>query len=45
MITEPFKEITGGELHVGACQVLEEAGFHEVSHPTLRRVVMRMDFE
>ena len=44
MITQPGKEITWGELHVGARQVFEEAGFTEVSHPTLRRVVMRVDF-
>jgi GNAT superfamily N-acetyltransferase len=44
MITQPGKEITWGELHVGARQVFEEAGFKEVSHPTLRRVVMRIDF-
>jgi len=45
MITEPGKEITWGELNVGARQVFEEAGFREVSHPTVRRVVMRLDFE
>lgn len=44
MITQPGKEITWGELHVGARQVFEEAGFKEVSRPTLRRVVMRVDF-
>jgi GNAT superfamily N-acetyltransferase len=44
MITQPGKVITWGELHVGACQVFEEAGFEQVSHPTLRRVVMRVDF-
>lgn len=44
MITQPGKEITWGELHVGARQVFDEAGFKEVSHPTLRRVVMRIDF-
>src|SRR5690606_38137244 len=44
MITSPGKEITGGELHVGARQVFEDAGFVEVSRPTLRRVVMRIDF-
>lgn len=44
MITQPGKEITWGELHVGARQVFEDAGFKEVSHPTLRRVVMRIDF-
>jgi GNAT superfamily N-acetyltransferase len=44
MITEPGKVITWGELHVGARQVFEEAGFTEVTHPTKRRVVMRIDF-
>jgi GNAT superfamily N-acetyltransferase len=44
MVTQPGKEITWGELHVGARQVFEEAGFKEVSHPSKRRVVMRMDF-
>jgi GNAT superfamily N-acetyltransferase len=45
MITQPGKEITWGELHVGARQVFEEAGFQEVSHPTTRRMVMRIDVE
>jgi GNAT superfamily N-acetyltransferase len=45
MITQPGKEITWGELHVGARQVFEDAGFEEVSRPTVRRVVMRIDFE
>ena len=45
MITQPGKEITWGEVHVGARQVFEEAGFEEVSQPTARRVVMRIDFE
>ncbi len=44
MITEPGKEITWGEVHVGARQVFEDAGFEEVTHPTPRRVVMRIDF-
>ena len=44
MITEPGKEITWGELNVGARQVFADAGFVEVSHPTLRRVVMRVEF-
>jgi hypothetical protein len=44
MITQPGKEITWGELHVGARQVFAHAGFEEVSHPTARRAVMRMDF-
>ena len=45
MITDPGKEITWGELHVGARQVFEDAGFTEVSRPTVRRVVMRIDFD
>ena len=44
MITEPGKEITWGELHVGSRQVFAEAGFTEVSHPSPRRFVMRIDF-
>lgn len=43
MITQPGKEITWGEVHVGARQVFEAAGFEEVSRPTVRRVVMRID--
>lgn len=44
MLTEPGKEITWGELHVGPRQAFEEAGFEQVSHPSKRRVVMRVDF-
>lgn len=44
MITQPGKEITWGELHVGSHQVFADAGFTEVSRPSLRRVVMRIDF-
>ena len=44
MITEPGKEITWDELHVGSRNVFAAAGFDEVAHPTLRRVVMRIDF-
>ena len=43
MLTEPGKVITWGELHVGARQVFEDAGFEQVTHPTKRRVVMRME--
>lgn len=45
MVTQPGKEVTWGELNVGARQAFEEAGFAQVSHPTLRRVVMRIDFD
>ncbi len=44
MIVAPGKEITWGELRVGSRQVFAEAGFAEVSHPSPRRVVMRIDF-
>ena len=32
------------ELHVGTESVFADAGFAEISRPTLRRVVMRVDF-
>jgi GNAT superfamily N-acetyltransferase len=44
METEPGKELSWGELYVGARQVFAEAGFTEVSHPSRRRAVMRIDF-
>ena len=44
MLTEPGQDITWGELHVGTRSMFEAAGFAEVSHPTPRRVVMRIDF-
>ena len=44
MRTQPGKQVTWGELYVGAVQVFAEAGFAEVSTPSVRRVVMRVDF-
>jgi GNAT superfamily N-acetyltransferase len=44
MITEPGQEVTWGETHVGTRSIFEAAGFTEIYHPTLRRVVMRIDF-
>ena len=44
MVTQPGQEIAWGELHVGSRSIFAAAGFTEVSHPTLRRVVMRIDF-
>jgi GNAT superfamily N-acetyltransferase len=44
MITEPGRDVTWGELHVGSRSIFVDAGFTEVTHPTLRRVVMRIDF-
>jgi GNAT superfamily N-acetyltransferase len=45
MSTQPGKELTWGELYVGSRQVFVAAGFTEVSHPSPRRFVMRIDFE
>jgi GNAT superfamily N-acetyltransferase len=44
MLTEPGQDIAWGELHVGNRSIFEAAGFTQVSHPTPRRVVMRIDF-
>jgi GNAT superfamily N-acetyltransferase len=44
MVTEPGQEVAWGELHVGSRGMFTAAGFHEVIQPTLRRVVMRVDF-
>jgi GNAT superfamily N-acetyltransferase len=44
MITQPGQEITWGELYVGSRSIFAGAGFAEVSRPTRRRVVMRIDF-
>lgn len=44
IVTEPGKEYIWGELFVGAHSVFAEAGFTEVSRPTARRAVMRIDF-
>lgn len=43
MLTQPGKDITWGELHVGSRNVFVDAGFAEVTHPTPRRFVMRLD--
>ena len=44
MLTEPGQDITWGELNVGTRSMFEAAGLTEVSRPSLRRVVMRIDF-
>ena len=36
MRTQPGREITWGELHVGAVQVFADAGFKEVSRPSVQ---------
>jgi len=45
MITQPGQEIAWGERHVGSRSIFAAAGFEEVSRPTPRRVVMRIDFQ
>jgi GNAT superfamily N-acetyltransferase len=45
MRTRPGQNITWGELYVGSRSIFADAGFTEVSSPTKRRVVMRIDFE
>jgi GNAT superfamily N-acetyltransferase len=44
MILAPGQEAAWGELYVGSPSVFADAGFVEVSHPTSRRLVMRIDF-
>lgn len=44
LITTPGEDIPWGELHMGSRNALAAAGFTEVSRPTKRRVVMRMEF-
>jgi len=44
MITQPGQEVVWGELYVGSRSIFGAAGFAEVSRPTRRRVVMRIDF-
>ena len=43
-LTQAGEDITWGELHVGSRSIFAAAGFTQVSHPTPRRVVMRVDF-
>jgi hypothetical protein len=44
MRTEPGREITWGELHVGSRNAFAAAGLAEVTRPSKRRFVMRIDF-
>ena len=37
-------DVINEELHVGTVSMFEEAGFRQVSVPTPRRLVMRIDF-
>jgi GNAT superfamily N-acetyltransferase len=42
---QPGQEFTWGELYVGSRSMFTSAGFKQVSKPTERRVVMRMEFD
>ncbi len=45
MVTQPREKVTLlSELHVGSRGIFADAGFAEVGRPTIRRVVMRIDF-
>ena len=44
IITRPGQEFSWGELYVGSRSIFADAGFAEVSRPTPRRAVMRIDF-
>ena len=45
LIVQPGQELGWGELYVGSHSAFAAAGFTEVSRPTPRRAVMRIDFE
>ncbi|WP_089015925.1 GNAT family N-acetyltransferase [Micromonospora inositola] len=45
MIMQPGKVVTWGELYVGSRNIFADAGFTEVTRPTPRRVVMRINFQ
>jgi GNAT superfamily N-acetyltransferase len=44
IVVRPGQEFTWGELFVGSRSVFADAGFTEVSRPTPRRAVMRIEF-
>ncbi len=44
IVVKPGQEFGWGELYVGSRDVFAAAGFREVSRPTERRAVMRVDF-
>lgn len=45
IVVRPGQEFSWGELYVGSHTVFEAAGFREITRPTERRAVMRIDFE
>ena len=45
MVTEPGRDVLPVEVHVGSHGAFVAAGSREVARPTLRRAVMRIDFQ
>ena len=45
MVPKPGQNVSWGEMNVGSRNTFVAAGFREVSHPTPRRYVMRIDFD
>lgn len=45
MLVEPGTKVIWEEIHVGAQSIFEAAGMRQVSHPTKRRVVVRIDYQ
>lgn len=44
VVVDPGKDYSWGELFVGLQSIFAAAGYREVSRPTVRRVVMRVEF-
>ena len=44
IVARPGQQFAWGELYVGSASIFTAAGFREVSRPTPRRAVMRIDF-
>jgi GNAT superfamily N-acetyltransferase len=44
IVAKPGEEFSWGELYVGSRNIFAAAGFTEISRPTARRAVMRVDF-
>ena len=45
MLPRPGQTVSWGEMNVGSRNTFVAAGLREVSHPTARRVVMRLDLD
>ena len=43
MVPKPGQTVSWGEMNVGSRNTFVAAGFREVSHPTTRRIVVRLD--